>query len=163
MVAAGAIERLARAVAGLSLAVATVLLVAIFVLVNVEIALRYLAGNSTLVADEFSAYAFAGLVFLGLNHALHHGRMITVELPGALARIARHPAARLLAAVATLALNLVLAYAAWLTLSISMRFQSRSIQVSKTLLALPQSVVVAGLVLLCLAAVAATIRTLRRP
>ncbi|MGE0715861.1 MAG: TRAP transporter small permease [Alphaproteobacteria bacterium] len=160
---AGIVERAAGLVARLSLGVAAALLVAIFLLVNAEIAARYLAGTSLLVADEFSGYAFAALVFLGLNHALHHGRMITVEMPGRLGRLAGHPAARLAAAVCGLVLNLTLAWSVWLTVGTSIRFQSRSIQVSKTLLALPQSVVLAGLVLLCLASAALVFALSRRP
>lgn len=154
----GALERWAGYVAAASSVVSAALLLGMFGLINLEIALRYVFNTSSLVADEYAGYMFAGLVYLGLNQAIHSEKLIAIDMPGIWGRMMDHPAMRLFRAALMLGLNLVLVYAAVLTLKTSMRFESRSIQYSKTLLAIPQSVVVIGLALACFASLALLVR-----
>jgi TRAP-type C4-dicarboxylate transport system permease small subunit len=155
------LNRLADAIARVSLGIACVLAAAIFVLVNVEVICRYVFGISTLVADEYGAYAFAGMVYLGMVHALHQDALIRIDIPGRWQHFVTRPALKLFAAVAALALNLILLYAGYLTFAASLRFQSRSIQASKTLLAWPQGLMLAGLALLVVVSIAVVVRTTR--
>ena len=132
--ARGVMELWARRLAAASTTVASVLLAGIFVLINVEVFFRYALNASTLVADEYGGYMFAGIVYLGLNHAIFHDRLIGIDVPGRWHRFAHDPIVRLVVAILTLALNAVLLYAATLTTLASLRFHSRSIQYSKTFL-----------------------------
>lgn len=154
----GRLDRWAGAIATVSSAIAAVLLLGMFVLINVEVATRYLFGGSTLVADEYAGYMFSALVFLGMNQAIHAEKLITIDLTGRWGTLMASSVMRFVRACLILGLNLALLYAATLTLMMSMRFQSRSIQYSKTLLAYPQSLVVLGLGLACLASIALMLR-----
>ena len=78
----GLLDRWAGLIAKVSSAIASVLLLGMFALINVEVAMRYLMGASTLVADEYAGYMFAALVFLGMNHAIHAEKLITIDLTG---------------------------------------------------------------------------------
>lgn len=157
----GLLDRWAGVVAAVSSAIGAALLIGMFLLINVEIAVRYVLGGSTLVADEYAGYMFAALVFLGMNHAIYAEKLITIDLTGRWGALMARPSMRFARSCLMLTLNLTLLYAAWLTLSASMRFQSRSIQYSKTLIAYPQSLVVIGLALACIACVALIIRALK--
>jgi len=150
----GYLDRFSDLIGNLTTAVAAVLLVGMFVLINIEVGMRYLMGASTLVADEYAGYMFAALVYLGLNRAIGADSLITVELPGSWARLMEGAAMRGVKALLILGLHLVLLYAATLTFLMSVRFQSRSISYSKTLLAWPQAIMVVGLTFACLAAIA---------
>lgn len=158
----GRLDRWAGLVARISSGIGAALLLGMFVLVNVEVAARYLLNTSTLVADEYAGYMFVVLVFLGMNHAIHAEKLITIDLPGRWGALMARPAMRFARACLMLGLNVVLLYSAWLTLSLSIRFQSRSIQYSKTLFAYPQSLIVLGLALACLACLALMLRALKR-
>lgn len=156
------LNRLADGAARLSLASASLLVAAIAVLVNVEVVCRYAFGTSTLVADEYAAYGFALMVYLGMVHAVRHDALIRIDIPGRWSAFVARRGPRLFGALATLALNLVLLYALVQTLAASVRFQSRSIQVSKTLLAWPQGLVVAAVVLLVLVSAVALVQAARK-
>lgn len=154
----GLIDRWAGVIARLSNVIAAVLLLGMFALINLEVVMRYVANSSTLLADEYAGYMFAALVFLGLNHAIHSEQLITIDLTGRWGALMDAPIMRFIRACLILGLNVALLYAATLTFMMNVRFQSRSIQYSKTLLAYPQSLVVIGLALACLAAIALMLR-----
>ncbi|MDO8877968.1 MAG: TRAP transporter small permease subunit [Pseudolabrys sp.] len=154
----GALERWAATIGAASMITSSALLVGMFVLINVEIGFRYILGSSTLLADEYAGYMFAALVYLALNHAILSEKLIAIDLPGNWRRFTAHPATRLFIAACILALNAILLYGSTLTLLGNIRFQSRSISYSKTLLALPQSLVVLGLALACIASIALLVR-----
>jgi TRAP-type C4-dicarboxylate transport system permease small subunit len=152
------LERWTARIAAASMVISSALLVGMFLLINAEISFRYILGSSTLIADEFASYMFAALVYLGLNHAIFHEKLIAIDLPGRWQRFTSHPGTRLFVAVCGLTLNAILLYASTLTLLSNVRFKSRSIQYSTTLIAIPQSVVVVGLVLACVACIALVFR-----
>lgn len=154
-------ERWTARIAAMSMAVSSTLLVGMLLLINVEIGFRYLLGSSTLLADEYAAYMFAALVYLGLNHAIFSEKLIAIDLPESWQGFTSHPLTRLFIAGCGLFLNAVLLYASTLTLMGNIRFSSRSIQYSKTLIAFPQSLVVIGLVLACIASIALMVRSAR--
>jgi len=139
-----------------------VLLVAcMFVLINVEIFCRYVLSTSTLLADEYCSYFFAVVAYAGLSYALYNDKLIKIDLPGAWSRLISKPFLRLLKDSAAVVLNSILLYAIWQTFSLSLLFQSRSIQPSRTLLAYPQGVVMACIALLCLISICMFVKTLR--
>lgn len=155
-------SRCTGALARTAQALASVLLLVIFVLINLEVICRYLFGTSTLVADEYSAYCFAAMAYLGLTHSLHHNRLIKVDLPQGWHGFTESRPVRLFVAALGVLLNFTLLYALFLTVSMSWKFQSRSIQPSQTLLAYPQAVVLLGLALATLTALLIFLRTFKR-
>lgn len=155
--------RLAEAIARLSLTSASILVAAVAALVNVEVLCRYLFGTSTLISDEYAAYGFAVMVYLGMVHAVHHDALIRIDIPGRWSAFVARSGPRIFAAAATLLLNVVLLYALVLTLAASLRFHSRSIQASRTLLAWPQGLVVVAVGLLTFVSVMALVHAVRKP
>lgn len=156
------LNRFADVIARVSLAIACTLAAAIFVLINIEIFCRYILGTSTLIADEYSAYGFAILVYLGMVHAVRHDELIRIDIPGRWQTFVARPGMKLFASVATLVLNSVLLYALALTYLASARFSSRSIQASNTLLAWPQGIALAAVGLLVLVSAACVLLRMRR-
>lgn len=144
------LTRATHVLASLSHALACLLLVAIFVLINAEVVWRYVFSSSTLIADEYGTYFFAAMVYLGVTHALHNDRLIKVDLPAAWQGFTQSTAVRATVALLGLVFNLTLLYAMFLTTALSWRFQSRSIQPSQTLLVYPQSVVLLALAIAAL-------------
>ncbi len=55
-------------------------MVLIVLLITVEIFLRTILNTSTLIADEYSAYLFVGVVMMGLAHSLQDGAHIRITL-----------------------------------------------------------------------------------
>lgn len=155
--------RVADAIARLSLASASFLVAAVAALVNVEVICRYLFGTSTLVSDEYAAYGFAVLVYLGMVHAVHQDALIRIDIPGRWSAFVARRGPRVFAAATTLLLNVVLLYSLILTLAASLRFHSRSIQASRTLLAWPQGFVVVAVGLLTFVSVVALVQAARKP
>ena len=60
--------------------IAAVAALLILVLVCAEVALRAVAGRSTMIADEVGGYLNVALVYLGLAYTLKEGGFIRVEL-----------------------------------------------------------------------------------
>lgn len=139
------LSRATHVLASLSQTLSCLLLAAIFLLINAEVVWRYAFSSSTLIADEYSAYFFAAMVYLGITHALHNERLIKVDLPAAWQGFAQSTIVRATVAALGVLFNLTLLYAMFLTTALSWRFQSRSIQPSQTLLVYPQSVVLLAL------------------
>jgi len=137
-------------IAGVGVAFAAVLLVAMAALIVVEVTGRYLFGFSTLIADEYGEYMFVWMTFLGFAHTLRSGQFLSVDIavrrfpPGA-RRIAA-----ILAGLAGAAVTGVCVWASWRTVSISFAFQTASPQQSQTLLWMPQLVMPIGMAVLTL-------------
>jgi len=156
------VNRLADGIAHASLVTACALTAAIFLLINIEVVCRYVFGTSTLVADEFAAYGFAVMVYLGMVYAVRHDMLIRIDVPGRWRGFIARPALKIFGAFATLVLNVAMLYALAVTFLGSVRFQSRSIQVSKTLIAWPQGLALAALALLVVISVVGVLRVARR-
>ena len=125
------------------------LLAVMAVLINVEIAARYLLNTSTLIADEYSGYLFVWLTLLGFGYALQNGQFLRVEsLVARLGRRARC-ASELLAALVGLTVALVCVYATGTLLLAAWRFGTLSIQPSATPLWIPQVVLPLAFAWLC--------------
>lgn len=151
---------------GWAAAVSSVAMVAIVGLIAWEVVLRTARGTSTLVADEYSAYLYVLLVFLGLGHTLRADGHIRVKvLLGRLGTRGR----RLLEAAALLLALALCAFA--LRYTVSMVQDVRSLGMvsetpAQTPMWLPQLAVPVGLGLFFLQLLAQLARTLgpaRRP
>src|SRR5689334_4698231 len=157
-------ERIGRLLAAIEAGlghVAGFLLVLLLVLINVEVAARYVFNTSTLMADEYGGYLMAWITMLGAVHILRADRHLTMTaFVDRLSPRARN-AAGIVAAMIGLGICIVLLYATCVLVGNSARFGSRSIQPSATPLLWPQSIVPIGYALLCLAYVEEIARRLR--
>lgn len=148
------LERLVAVLTG----VAAVLVLVMLVLVNVEVAGRYLFGFSTLIADEYAAYFFVWITLLGAAYTLREERHLRVV---ALVDRLRGPARNAVAigaAVLGLVVSGVALYATALLVLASWRMQTVSIQPSATPLVWPQLVLPLGFLVLGLAYVDEIVR-----
>lgn len=142
------VRRVLDTVALVALWLAGATLAAILVLMNVEIATRYLFGFSTLIADEYAGYGFAALTMLGFIYAHRRRAFLRVDiaasrLKGRAGRIVLGLAALLGAVVAFFSV-----YVSYKTLALSLLFKSTSDFASQTPLWMPQAFIPAGFVLL---------------
>lgn len=137
-------------VAGGLLAVAMLVLVLVFALMNVEILSRSLFGISTLVSDEYSGYGFALLIMAGLMYAHRAGALLHVEFGARLMGRRSRAVSLCLASLASLAAVGLAAVSGYRTWALSRLFESTSSFASETPLWLPQIAVPIGLALLAL-------------
>ncbi|MCH5276930.1 MAG: TRAP transporter small permease [Desulfovibrionaceae bacterium] len=156
------LEKGMNLIAKISIAVSAILVSLIFALINVEIICRYFLGISTLIADEYCGYFFAVAMYLGLCYSIYHNRLLKIDLPGAWAEMTSRRTPRVIVALSAIALNGILLVAMYHTLWASWLFKSRSIQASRTLLAIPQAFVLAGIALMFLASVAILFRSFKK-
>ena len=147
-------KRLAAVLAATEFALgrlAGVLLVALLILINVEVAARYVFGGSTLVADEYGGYLMAWMTMLGAVHLLRADRQLSMTwLVDRLSPRAQNTVG-ISAAVIGLGISAVLLYSTYLLVAGSARFGTISIQPSRTPLVWPQLILPIGYALLCLA------------
>jgi TRAP-type C4-dicarboxylate transport system permease small subunit len=135
------IERLSLWGAALS----AVFLALIVLIIAVEIVLRSIFNTSTLIADEYSAYFFVGVVLLGLGYTLKEEAHIRITL---VTTLVGERANRVLDLVSTLAAIAITTFALYHT-SI-MVFESWQLgmsadTISETPIYLSQMVIPAGL------------------
>lgn len=126
------------------------LLLATTALIALEIVLRLGFGTSTQVAEEYSGYFLAAMIYLGAAHTLQRNEHIRVAfLQQRLGPRGRRWLERLaLAAGLLFATLLTLAFAK--LFGDSLRYDSRSFMPSRTPLAIPHAAVLAGAALLWL-------------
>ena len=145
----------------LYLAVATVIIMAL--IITVEVVARSAFNTSTMIADEYSGYCLAALTFFGGAYTLSQDGFLKVEIlynrfRGVYKKI-----------VDTFNGVIALVYMSFVIYFCSLVFYNSlvnhivSITISQTPLALPQSVMVIGSVLLFVEIVVQLVHTLQRP
>lgn len=144
------LRRTLDGVALVALWVAGLTLVAILVLMNVEIVVRYLFGTSTLIADEYAGYGFAVLILTGFVYAHRRRALLRVDFAASRLRGPFGRAVLAVAAVLSMVVAIFSAYAGYQTLALSILFQSTSSYASQTPLWIPQAVLPIGFGLLAL-------------
>jgi TRAP-type C4-dicarboxylate transport system permease small subunit len=130
---------------------AAFLLIALLVLINVEVAARYVFNTSTLIADEYGGYLMAWMTMLGAVHILRADRHLTMTALVDRLSPRGQNVAGVVAALIGLAISAVLLYATCVLVGNTARFGTRSIQPSATPLLWPQLIMPLGYALLCLA------------
>lgn len=133
------------------LALSMLLLAAMLVLINVEVAGRYLFAYSTLISDEYSGYLFTWIVLCGFLYALRSESLLRVNLVVARTSGRVRDALEVINAACGVALAAIATYGAWQTFSISWLFQTASSHASQTPLYIPQVILPIGMGLLGLA------------
>lgn len=133
------------------LAFSNVLLAALFLLINFEIALRATSGRSTLISDEYSGYLFCWLTLSGFLYAMRTDAFLNVAF--AVKRLSGrwHTAALAFAALGGLVVSAIALHASCTLVLTTWRFHAVSSQYSQTPLYLPQLVMPAAFALLSLA------------
>ncbi|MGE0802679.1 MAG: TRAP transporter small permease [Lautropia sp.] len=140
---------------------AGLLLILLFLLINVEVAARYLFSTSTLIADEYGGYLMAWMTMLGALHLLRSDQHLSVRgLVDRLPPKARN-AAGVLATLIGLGIAAVLLYATMTLVMTNARFGTVSVQPSRTPLVWPQLIMPVGYALLCIAYLDELLRRLR--
>lgn len=146
----------------ISIAVSAILVSLMFALINIEIVCRYFLGVSTLIGDEYCGYFFAVAMYLGLSYSIYHNKLLKIDLPGKWSEFTARRLPRFIVALSAVTLNGILLVAMYHTLWASWLFKSRSIQASRTFLAIPQSLVFVGIALMCLASVVLLFRAFKK-
>lgn len=140
---------LSRGLNRLAATAALALIVYMFLHIIFEIMLR-LAGRSTFILDEYIGYAVASMTFLGLPYVLEKNGLIRVSL--VLDRISKRwhwPLELLISSISCLAFGW-LSYFWWHNVVRSFNRGTTSDTLAETPLWIPESIVLAGLWLLCL-------------
>jgi len=148
-------DRLSDITAGVS----AVLLGLMTVLILVEIFIWNLFEKTTLIADEYSAYGLAAIIFLGAGYCLKEKGHIRITLvlgflPGA--------AARVITFAATLGTTVFMGYLWWYLLKMvqsAYRYDSTSGTLTNTPLWIPQVIMLAGAAGFFIQLAATTIKT----
>jgi TRAP-type C4-dicarboxylate transport system permease small subunit len=130
-------------------ALACLIVVALVVLVNVEVAARYFLNTSTLVADEYGGYALVWICLLGFAQALRTGQFLRVDALVAQLRGGPRRTAEVVGALVGLVASAVLAEATLGMTLASWRFGTVSIQPSLTPVWIPQMVMPFAFAWLC--------------
>ena len=123
-------------------------------LILLEVFLRTAFGGTTGVTEEFVAFGFASVVFLGLAHAMDSGSLVRIDI--LLLRLPARPrrAVNLVLIAASLAIVLYVAWYIFLALN---RYAARGMVSSPSGIVplwIPQTVVLVGIGLFCLQLVA---------
>ena len=148
--AAAALARVIRLLSDVGGWIAAAAALLILVLVCAEVALRALAGRSTMIADEIGGYLNVAVVYLGLAYTLKEGGFIRVELLYQKLTGAARIVANWVILVASFAF--VVATLIAMTRSVLYVYDQgiRSTDFTQTPLFLPQSLILIGLLLLAL-------------
>ncbi len=139
--------------------VSAVLLGLMTLLILTEILLWNTAKTSTLIADEYSAYGLAIIIFLGAGYCLKERGHIRITLvlgflPEKLAKIIAVAAT----ALTTVFMGYICYYLIKMTLA-AYRYGSTSGTLTETPLWIPQAIMCLGAVVFCLQLAATTVRT----
>jgi TRAP-type C4-dicarboxylate transport system permease small subunit len=146
--AGGPLAAAAAVLRGAAMAVSGAAVAGMMALVTFEVLLRTFANRSTLVADEMAGYLLVGMTFLGLAPSLRDGAFIRIDTyRGRLRGGARRALDVALVALA-LAYAITLDWYLWDLLAGTWRLGTTSIQVSRTPLWIPQTVMAVGGLLL---------------
>jgi len=134
------------------------LLLALAVLINLEVGLRYGFGKSTLIADEYGGYLFVWLTLLGFGHALRAGQLLRVDAVVERLSPRLQKACETLAALVGFMVAAVATMACYGTFSLALRFGTMSIQPSATPLWMPEAIMPLAMGWLCILYLDALVR-----
>ena len=139
--------------------ISAVILGLMTLLILVEIFLWNMFEKTTLVADEYSAYGLAAIIFLGAGYCLKEKGHIRITLVlGFLPELA----ARIITFIATLATTVFMGYLWWYLYKMvksAMRYESTSGTLTNTPLWIPQTIMLVGAAAFFIQLLATTIKT----
>lgn len=139
--------------------ISAVLLGLMTLLILTEILLWNTAETSTLIADEYSAYGLAVIIFMGAGYCLKEKGHIRITL---VLGFLPEKLAKIIAVIATGATTVFMGYLCWYLIKMTLaahRYSSTSGTLTETPLWIPQAIMCAGAVVFCLQLAATTVRT----
>lgn len=129
---------------------ASLLLLAMGLLINVEVFGRYFFSFSTLISDEYSGYLFSWMTLICFFYALRTEHLLRVDALVSGLRGRMRDLMGVLAALIGLAVSLILTQATFTMWHTNWMFNSVSLQPSQTPLYIPQLIMPLGFGLLAL-------------
>ncbi|QDL94503.1 TRAP transporter small permease (plasmid) [Paroceanicella profunda] len=144
-------------------ALSTALILCVFVQIVVAVTRRYLFDRPLQWSDELIGYALVAIVMLGAGEALRRGDHIAIDLAAANLRGRAARAQAAVSCLAVIAFAGVLGVSIWDSIVFARSFGSYSVGYIEVQTWIPQVPVVAGAVLLALAAALRLWQILRGP
>ncbi|WP_232364306.1 TRAP transporter small permease subunit [Desulforapulum autotrophicum] len=117
----------------------------IVLIIAVEIVLRSVFNTSTLIADEYSAYFFVGVVLLGLGFTLKEGAHIRITLVTSLVGERANQVLNIMSTLAAIAITTFALYHTSIMVFESWQLDMTADTISETPIFLSQMVIPAGL------------------
>ena len=151
--------RAAERLATLSGWVAGLLLLATTSLILFEIIYREVAGHSTFIAEEYSGYFMAAMVYLAAGFALQKGEHIRVGLVRERLSATAQKRMDIIAGFLGIVFSALLVYALFNQTSDAWHYGTRSFMPSRTPMVYPYSAAFIGSVVLFLSFIAFTLKT----
>lgn len=153
------LARLADSLSDLSAKISAVILGLMTVLILVEIFIWNLFQKTTLIADEYSAYGLAAIIFLGAGYCLKEKGHIRITL---ILGFLPPRATRIITFVATMITTAFMGYLWWYLFKMvrsAFRYESTSGTLTHTPLWIPQALMLTGAGIFFIQLVATSIKT----
>jgi TRAP-type C4-dicarboxylate transport system permease small subunit len=151
--------RLADSLSDLSAKISAVILGLMTVLILVEIFIWNLFQKTTLIADEYSAYGLAAIIFLGAGYCLKEKGHIRITL---ILGFLPPRATRIITFVATMITTGFMGYLWWYLFKMvksALRYESTSGTLTHTPLWIPQALMLTGAGIFFIQLIATSIKT----
>lgn len=153
------LARLADSLSDLSAKISAVILGLMTLLILVEIFIWNLFQKTTLIADEYSAYGLAAIIFLGAGYCLKEKGHIRITL---ILGFLPPKATRIITFVATMITTGFMGYLWWYLFKMvksALRYESTSGTLTHTPLWIPQALMLTGAGIFFIQLVATSIKT----
>jgi TRAP-type C4-dicarboxylate transport system permease small subunit len=153
------LARLADSLSDLSAKISAVILGLMTVLILVEIFIWNLFQKTTLIADEYSAYGLAAIIFLGAGYCLKEKGHIRITL---ILGFLPPRATRIITFVATMITTAFMGYLWWYLFKMiqsTLRYESTSGTLTHTPLWIPQTLMLMGAGIFFIQLIATSIKT----
>lgn len=140
-------------------AVSAILLGLMSTVILLEIILWSTAKKTTLIADEYSAYGLAAIIFLGAGYCLKEKGHIRITL---VLGFLPEKISRVITFVATCIATVFMGYLWWYLLKMvqaTIRYQSTSGTLTNTPIWIPQTIMLVGAAVFCIQLAATCIKT----
>lgn len=151
---APALLRTVEALVGLGGALATLMILAIFALVCVAVANRYLLGSPIQWADEMIGYLLVATIMLGAAEALRRENHIAIDLLSSKLGASGQLVLAIVGNLAVFVLAAIIGWSAWESILFARAFGSYSVGYIEIETWIPQIPLLFGSILLGLAAIA---------
>ena len=138
------------------------LLVAMMLLIVVEVVMRYAVGRPLLLADEFGAYLFVAVAFLGLAYAWLDRTHVRITMLASRLPVRASSWMRLVTLIIAFALSIGLTQAGYLYVQRSFQFKMASDSWLRVPLQGPQMPIAIGFAVLALLLLVEVARAVRR-
>ena len=141
-------------------AVSAVMLCASLLMVILEVTLRSFFSKTIYITDEYTGYLMVGITFFGLSYCLKEKGHIRMTVLHRFLKDKKRAYLELFTFVIGFCLMAIVAYTTFLFFWESVEYQTQSMQISKTYLAIPKSMLPLGTVIFALQFLGEILRTI---